>query len=78
MSGYYYKCGEDEMKGPFKSVDAAMKKILAEAKECFDESCNCLKREEDRNWFDVVEIFQRVAVVRPTVTSKLKLEEVQP
>lgn len=77
MSGYYYKCGEDEMKGPFKSMREVKKEILTEAKECFDESCNCLKREENRNWFDVVEIFQRVGVVRPTVTSKLKLEEVQ-
>lgn len=77
MSGYYYKCGENEMKGPFKSMRAVTKEILKEAKECFDESCNCLKREEDTNWFDVVEIFQRVGVVRPTVTSKLKLEEVQ-
>lgn len=78
MSGYYYKCGEDALKGPFKSMREVKKEILTEAKECFDESCNCLKREEDRNWFDVVEIFQRVAVVRPTVTSKLKLEEAQP
>lgn len=78
MSGYYYRSGEDALKGPFKSMREVKKEILTEAKECFDESCNCLKREEDPNWFDVVEIFQRVAVVRPTVTSKLKLEEVQP
>jgi putative SOS response-associated peptidase YedK len=78
VNGYYYKSGEDALKGPFKSMRAVTKEILKEAKECFDESCNCLKREENRNWFDVVEIFQRVAVFRPTVKSKLKLEEVQP
>ncbi len=78
MSEYYYKSGEDGLKGPFKSMREVKKEILTEAKECFDESCNCLKREENRNWFDVVEIFQHVGVVRPTVTSKLKLEEVQP
>jgi hypothetical protein len=78
VNGYYYKSGEDALKGPFKSMREVKKEILKEAKECFDESCNCLKREENRNWFDVVEIFQRVAVFRPTVKSKLKLEEVQP
>lgn len=75
---YYYKSGEDEMKGPFKSVDAAMKQILVDAKECFDSSCNCLKKDPDVNWFDDVQIFQRVGVVRATVTSKLKLEKRQP
>ncbi len=77
MSEYYYKCGEDALKGPFKSMREVKKEILTEAKECFDESCNWLKREESPSWFDVVQIFQRVGVVRPTVTSKLKLEEVQ-
>lgn len=78
MSGsFYYKAGEDELKGPFESVDAAMRQILVEAKECFDSSCNCLKKDHDTNWFEDVEIFQRVGIVRPTVKSKLKLKEVQ-
>lgn len=78
MSGYYYKSGEDEVKGPFESLAATKKQILVEAKECFDSSCNCLKREEDRNWFEDVQIFQCVGVFRPMVKSNLKLEEVQP
>lgn len=78
MRGYYYKSGEHEIKGPFKSLAAVKKQILVEAKECFDSSCNCMKTDPNVNWFEDVQIFHRVGVFRPMVKSNLKLEEVQP
>ena len=72
---YFYRTGDDELKGPFKTVTAIHKEILARSKECFDSSCNCLKKDPDINWFECTGIFELIAIVRPTVKSEIKLEE---
>lgn len=74
---YYYRTGDDDLKGPFKSVAAIRKEILKHSVECFDSACNCLKQDSDTNWFDITQIFERIAVVRPIVKAEIKLEEVQ-
>lgn len=73
---FYYRAGEESLNGPFKSLSSARAEILARAKECFNESCNCLKRETNVDWFEIVEIFELVSIVQPTVKACLKLEEV--
>lgn len=76
---FYYRCkGDDKIEGPFKSITAVRKAILENAKECFDTSCNCLKRDFHENWFDEIEVFERVYTVKPIVKSMLTLQEVQP
>ena len=76
---FYYRCnGDDKIEGPFTSLIAVRKAILENAKECFDTSCNCLKREVNGNWFDEIEVFERVYTVKPIVKSMLALQEVQP
>lgn len=74
---YFYRTGDDDLKGPFKSVAAIHKEILTNSKECFDSSCNCLKQDPDTNWFENTQIFQLFSVVRPIVKAEIKLEEVQ-
>lgn len=74
---YYYRTGDDAIKGPFKSVAAIRKELLKHSTECFDSACNCLKKDPDTNWFEITRIFEQIAVVRPIVKAEIKLEEVQ-
>lgn len=73
---FYYRSGDEPLNGPFKSLAVARAEILARSQECFDESCNCLKRDPDVNWFEPVEIFELVSKVWPIVKANLKLEEI--
>jgi hypothetical protein len=68
--------GEFSASGPYPTQRSAEQHILREMKELFEESCECLQRDETSPWCKPLHIVKVVRTVQPAIRASIKLEDV--
>jgi hypothetical protein len=69
--------GHCDTRGPYRTIKQAESSIIAENQVLHQESCNCLRRNEDKTpWGDTYHIVQVVRSVTPILKSIATLKDV--
>ena len=63
--------------GPFQTIKAAESHILADTKNCWEDSCACLQQDKSIPWCKPLHIVQVIRTVQPEITANVKLVEVK-